>query len=199
MQEFHLAQQFLIIVTDYAKNCSHILSEIFQIMWTNSLINSYVLCQNDDRVWSLYTFIPYQEDCFTLSHHKVTSFTPLNYTSNMTLSVAELFPQKLKNFNNCSLFVAPSIVDPQILFRNTSDEGKKYRGIDIEIIKLISKSLNFAIKYKTSSHGTGHGVIFQNGTATGNLNLVSRIFGPNSRLSNISTISKETLCKMYPF
>lgn len=174
--EFHLSQQFLIIVTDYTKNCSHNLSEIFKIMWTNSLINAHVLCQNDNQIWSLYTFIPYQEDCFELSRREIASFTPFNYTRNITLTATELFPQKLDDFNNCSLFIAPSVVNPQIVFRNTSNKIKRYQGIDIEIIKLISKSLNFDIKYKTSSYGTGHGYVYRNGTATGNLGLVSRFF-----------------------
>lgn len=159
-------------MTDHKSNCKDILDETFKIMWTNRLVDSYVLCQDDIDIWSFNTFMPYQDDCYTLNHHKVASFNALNYTNNMSLPNAEIFPKKMKSFFNCPLYVAPTLIEPLVLLQNTSDDGNQYVGIDIEILKQISKTLNFAIKYKTSNDGTGHGVIFQNGTATGNLDLV---------------------------
>lgn len=159
-------------------------------MWANRLVDSYVLCQDDIDTWSFYTFMPYQDDCYKLSHWKVASFTPLNYTNNMNLSYGEVFPQKLKSFNNCPLYVATSLSDPLTLFQNTSDESNQYSGIDIEILKQISKTLNFAIKYKMSNEGSGHGFIFRNGTATGNVDLVC---GKNIELSETNQLCNDSM------
>lgn len=154
-------------------NSTETLNDIFRILWANSLVNVNVLCQDEHTFWSFYTFMPYQNDCFTLSHFKTASFTPQNFTNNMKLSIIEVFPPKLNNFNNCTLLVAPSTVDPFVIQgNNTTDENSHYRGIDIEIIKQISKAQNFNIQYVQSQDRTGHGVIFRNGTVTGNLELV---------------------------
>lgn len=173
VQDFHLAQKFFIVVTENVRyNCIKNMDEIFEILWSNGLINSHVLCQDEKNVWPLFTFIPYQQDCFNLSRIKLTTFTSSNFTNNMTLTIDELYPQKLRNFNMCPLYVAPSVISPLVISYNSTNGMTKYKGVDIEIITQISKALNFVIKFKKSSDGTGHGVILRNGSLTGNINLV---------------------------
>lgn len=172
MHEYHLSEKFLIIVIELPQNVNSLLNAIFDILWRNSLINSQVLIQDRAAYWSLYTFLPYDDDCFDLSHLKIESFTPFNYTRNMTISMDKLFPIKLKNFNKCPLNVAVSIVDPFTSFHIASKGNVKYKGIDIDILNQISKNLNFVAIYKRTTDGTNFGLIFPNGTVTGNMKLV---------------------------
>lgn len=170
VQEFHLIQKMLIVILE--SNCGESLNEIFHILWSNGLMDSHVLCQDGNPFWSLYTFMPYQNDCITLSHHKMVTFTSKNYTNNMALSIKELYPQKMKSFNNCSLYIAIALNDPLSIPPNISNGNFMYRGIDIEIVTQIAKTLNFDVQYVQSNDGHGHGVIYPNGTVTENLKLV---------------------------
>lgn len=164
-------------MTQNASNSTETLNDIFNILWKFGLVNSNILYQDEGEIWSFYTFLPYQKDCFTLSYSKVASFTMQNFTTNMSLTIRELFPSKLKNFRNCTLLVAPSIVDPFVFQDKALDINNQYSGIDIEIIKQISKALNFVIEYVQSKDLSGHGIIHRNGTSltvTGNLGLVPK-------------------------
>lgn len=163
----------MIIVTDEIwENSTNSLNDIYEVLWENGLITSQVLSRVTAESWSLSTFMPYQNDCFELIELKIASFTLLNYTENMNVSMTQLFPRKLKHFNQCPLHIAVSTVDPLVVAYNTSDGKNQYKGIDIDIITQISKMLNFNIKFMQTTDGTNNGVAFPNGTVTGNLKLV---------------------------
>lgn len=159
------------------------LDEVFEILWKNNLMDSHVLIEEKPNIWSLYTFFPYQNDCLTLKILKVAIFTPYNFTVKLNVSLENLYPEKLRNLNNCSFYVAPAFIEPFVSYRRNSrlpDVESQFDGIDINIIKHISKALNFKIVFKRSEYGTGHGQIFENGTVTENLALV-RIYIPQIR------------------
>lgn len=168
----HLSQKFLIILAKNSLSNTEMLNESFQILWKSGLINSHVLSHEGNKLWSLYAYMPFQRDCFTLNYYKIATFTPFNFTNSMTIPMAQLYPRKLKNFNKCPLHVAVSIIDPLTLCVNTSDGKCQFRGIDIEIMNQISTNLNFDAVYLRSMDGSGHGVILPNKTVTGNMNLV---------------------------
>lgn len=160
----------MIIVNENVSNTTEALAEIFDLLWKNGLVNSHVLTMDSD-VWTLFTFIPYQMDCSTLTQIKMATFTQFNSADNMSLSINELYPPKLKNFFHCPLYYAPSFVAPFAILRNVG--GHEYaEGIDISIIEEIAKLLKLSVVYKYAKVGTGHGLVFDNGTASGNLGLV---------------------------
>lgn len=99
---------------------------------------------------TLHTFMLYQTDCFTLTHLKVASFTISNFTQNMALSVDELYPEKMRNFNWCPVYVAPSNTRPYVIHLNNSSGNKRYEGIDISIIEQIAKILKMTIVYNST-------------------------------------------------
>lgn len=169
----HLSQKFLIVITENKQNIVNTLDEIFAILWANGLIDSHVLIQSDEHIWSFFTYLPYQEDCFKLNHHKLISFTSDNFSKNFPLSLDQLYPKKLKNFKKCPLHVAVSILPPLTIDPNNCDEPTHFRGIDISMMNYISKSLNFTVVFKAPPSGTGHGIVYTNGTATDNLDLVN--------------------------
>lgn len=144
------------------------LTHIFSILWENGLINADVLSQDEFDVWSLYTFIPYQRDCTKLDRHRIASFPTLNFTKTTNFSMKQLYPDKLKNFNQCKLFIA-AVPSGFYVQHSTANEIDHYSGIDINIIKQISKTLNFQIVYK---HIDQHGEVLENGTLTGSMSLV---------------------------
>lgn len=172
MREFHLTQKYLVVYTETVKLAFEVLDVIFGTLWKHGLINSHILSQDENKVWSLYAFMPYQINCHTLSYHKQATFTALNSTKSMTLSYTKLYPEKLKNLQKCPLFIAASIIEPFVIRQTLPSGAIVFDGIEILIVEQISKLLNFTMVHKRSSIGTGHGLLFENGTATGNLGLV---------------------------
>lgn len=162
-------------MTRRTQNITQHLDEVFQILWKNGLIDSHVLIQVEKKSWALYTFLPYQSDCFALTHLKLITFTPFNISGAMTLSFQSLYPQKLKNFHKCPLYVATTIANPFIIFHNTSNGMDRFEGIDVLIIEQISRVLNFTIVYKLPASYLKRGTILKNGTAVGAFGLVYKM------------------------
>lgn len=158
-------------------NVSLTLDAIFKLLWENSLLDSHVLIHEQPYFWSMFTFMPYQRDCFSLDPVKLAAFSPSNFTNKMNVSLKELYPEKLGNFRKCQLYIAPSLLKPYTYMQNDSHGKPQYKGIDINILEHVSKALNFEIVYKRSCSNAraGHGHIFANGTMTENIALVSRI------------------------
>lgn len=169
MREYHSTLKYLIVV-DYesANKTTETLTSIFSILWENGLIDADVLSQDEFDVWSLDTFLPYQMDCAKLDHHRIASFSAFNFTKNMNLSLQQLYPVKLRNFNQCALRVGAIPSDFHVV-RNISNGTHIYSGIDINIIKEISAKLNFQIIYECTDL---HGEVFENGTLTGSIKMV---------------------------
>lgn len=116
MKDYYLDQYFLIIHREYVINSIETLDETLGILWKNGLLNSHILIQDAKQTWSLYTFVPYQSDCFTLTHIKMASFTPVNLYKE--LSRQQLYPQKLNDFKKCLLYIAVFRVPPFIILNN---------------------------------------------------------------------------------
>lgn len=163
-----MSLKYLIVIDPTANPTNETLTRIFKVLWTNGLINAHVLTANEFGSWSLDTFFPYRSDCAELDHARIASFTPTNFTENINLSMKQLYPKKLKNFNRCPIFVAATHSSVYVI-RNTTNGIDRYRGIDINIIEQIAKTLNFRIVYKPTDR---HGDVFENGTLTGSIKLV---------------------------
>lgn len=171
--DVHLNQYFLIVVTHHVRNVLESVNAIFDLFWRNGLLASHVLIQAQPYVWSMYAYVPYQRDCFTLDPVIVAIFTPHNFTNNMNATIDELFPMRLNNFRNCPLYIAPSFLKPFLYMENNSIGMPEYKGIDINILDHISKALNFSIIYKRESSSSGHGSLLPNGSITDHMGLVS--------------------------
>lgn len=180
------------VIVDELQGNANSLNEIFDLLWKNSLINAHILIQNQPKFWTLYTFMPYQEDCSNLEAIEIELFTPFNYTDNMTVPEDQLFPKKLTDFNRCPLKIATSLVDPFVMLY----ANDRYSGVDINAVTLIAKLLNFVAIYTKSSDGTGHGIIFANKSMTGNLKLVRihHISGSHYFSVSLDFDSSNSLC-----
>lgn len=165
-------QYFLIVIVNNPQNVTKTLDSIFELVWENSLLNSHVLIQEQPNYWSIYTFMPYQRDCIALDAVRIATFTPMNFTNNISATFDEMFPEKLNDFYKCPLYVATALLEPFASLTNGSDGKPQFKGIDIEILKHISRALNFGIIYERATNSAGHGFIHTNGTFTENLALV---------------------------
>lgn len=163
-----MSLKYLIVIDHTESATVETLTRIFKVLWANGLINAHVLTPNEFGIWSLDTFFPYRSDCTELDHIRIASFTPMNFTKNINLSMKKLYPKKLKNFNRCPLFVAATKSSVYVI-RNTENGIDQYSGIDINIMDQIAKTLNFRIVYKPTDK---HGDVFENGTLTGSIKLV---------------------------
>lgn len=103
-----MSQKFLVVVTGSTQNIRNTLDEVFHVFWQNGLMHSHVFIQDAANTWSLYTFLPYQNDCNALSHLKIDCFTSSNFSTPMKLTIDQVYLEKLK-FNGCPLYVAPFI------------------------------------------------------------------------------------------
>lgn len=159
VQEFHLYRKFLIALTESPKNHTSTLDEVFGILWKNGLMDSHVLIQDANKSWSLYTFLPYQKDCSTLNHLKFESITKFNSSTSPDMSIDQLYPEKLRNFNGCPLYIPGTVFPPFITLRTSSDGNYRYEGIDISLLNVISKMLNSTIVPLVK---TQHGKLVQN-------------------------------------
>lgn len=144
------------------------LDKLFGILWENTLIDSHVLCKGEDKFWSLYNSLPFQNGCSVLSKHKIESFSQWNYTENITLSIDKLYPKKLKNFNKCPIYIATPVIQPLTIIHNSPDGSMHFEGIEISIVEQIATKFNFSTVYKS----TKHGIVLENRTATGNMKMV---------------------------
>lgn len=169
---YRISERFLIVLTiDNVQKNADSLNKIFEILWKNSLINANVLIQDQLRFWTLYTFMPYQTDCFNLTAIKFESFAPFNYSDDSTVQKNQLFPEKLNDFNQCPVTAASSYQDPFVSRPINVDADTQYKGIEIDIVNQICKSLNSILIHSNLSDGE-HGTIFSNKTLTGNIKLV---------------------------
>lgn len=121
MLEFPISQKFLVANIGNEQNNTINLEGIIQVLWKNHLIDSHVLTKNGVDSWGLYTFLPYQNDCFTPTTLKIESFTKFSLSKPMNLSTRQVYPQKLKYFNGCPLYITVTPFIPMV------DNKKNYR------------------------------------------------------------------------
>lgn len=164
VHQYHLNQQFLIVITEHTENVTGKLDEAFQILWKNGLISSNVLTNDGSQFWSLYTYFPYRKDCHSLTQHKVITFTPFNFSTPMTLTIDRLYPYKLI-FNECPIHVAVQTNYPFTYGQNNSNGDIQFMGIEVDLVDVASVPLNLTVIYKLSLTEDA-GMTYENNTPT---------------------------------
>lgn len=168
LRNYDLSLKYLTVIEHSAKKSNKMLERITEILWKNGLISSHILSEDELGIWTLYTFIPYQTNCIEIAHFRMASFTPLNFTRSMNLSMEQMYPGKLKNFNQCPLYAVAPMSLPFV--KHCSINGSiNYSGIDVNIVTQISRKLNFRIIFEYVNF---HGMILSNSTITGGIGLV---------------------------
>lgn len=125
------------------------IQEIFELLWKIEIYNVVVLYSDNLKVKAM-TFDPFQpDDCFKAKSMEIKNFS-------------NLFHNQLKNLNLCSVRVQAPNWEPFSFLRNNETYGR-----DIDLIKALSKILNFTLDLTVLTEMAAWGMIFDNGTSTG--------------------------------
>ena len=100
-------------------------------------------------------------EALPLSSSRGFNYDRLNYTIFNTL----------RNFNQCPLSVAVVETEPFVIV-NRSTPVWSVTGIDVDILNMLSKRLNFRYKLVFPPENESRGLIYPNGTVTGAMGLV---------------------------
>lgn len=136
-EKYRLSGNFLIILIDGKIDE---IEEIFIAMWHKDIYNVYVVYEDENTEIPLITFLPFQNSS------NCGDTTPLSityYRNGKFDNQSILFPQKLRNLNQCPIRIA-TYIDPGCLMRKTFKNGSfELYGYRYEFMELLSKSLNY--------------------------------------------------------
>lgn len=161
------------MVTAYEIQNKILLDELFNWGYVNKVGNLNVLIYNEsERIWTLVTYLPFIVDCRTLTFHTIATFTLENATNPMNTSFNKLYPGKVMNLGGCKVRIAVIVSEPYVILKRVNDRTK-FDGVDVKIVEYVAKKINFTPEYVLSDYGLERGVIYENGTATGAMGMVS--------------------------
>ena len=117
---------------------------------------------HDFNSFVLKTFFPFTKNaCNSLKTFVINKFVNDSFESSV------FYPKKMKNFFKCPLKVVTFLYAPVVMLKNPdkSDNFTLY-GSDIELLKVVSKLLNFTINYDFDPEPGAWGLLKENGEAT---------------------------------
>jgi hypothetical protein len=127
---------YLIVVLNGANRS---VENIFENIWSRkNILNVNVMVQNEKNVINLVTFFPFIGDnCNTTNIYVINNFMCGKWESR------DFFPNKLKDFHNCTLRLGTVPAFPatnQIKHKNGTIE---YFGSDMKIVNELSRQFNY--------------------------------------------------------
>lgn len=108
--------------------------ECFGTRWERTLLTSHIFTLSQ---W-LHRIEPLQNRDF------------YKYSNSLNFDIAHLYPEKLKIFHQCPVFVSVSILNPFVFIQDTTDGKFTFEGIDIWMIATV---LNFTHVFTLSVTG----------------------------------------------
>lgn len=149
-----------------------VMQQIFEYCWQNHLINCVIQIQTNRGELQLYTYYPFTR--WQCGKAQIVRITGLNASGKMSREM--LFPSKLKNFYGCPLRVALWHIPP-FMSLSTDAEGniQLAGGCESRLLKMLSDRYNFSLDLRVFDDDT-RGNVFPNGSTTGVLKMVSRVF-----------------------
>lgn len=176
-ETFDYTGYYTIILTTAASNEKQdfdIIKKIFSDCWQAYITNVIALVSMDDgKVVAIYTYFPYTEHhCALVRPEIVNYFYVANETFQFPLN-ASLFPSKMKNLHKCPLFVATFPLEPYMILNIAANGSVEMDGIDGNVVDALSREMNFSPNVMCPEKHEARGVIYENGTMTGTMNMVS--------------------------
>lgn len=176
-ETFLLNAYYLFAFTKFTNDYNSTLEKSFAECWNNAMINvNFLIPTNNESTYLLTTYFPFTISCHSLERRDIALLTTRNSVLNM--SFTDIYPNKLINFNGCSITVATFPSEPFVIVKNKSDEKTsniEIEGIDQRLLNQIAVNLNFTLRAVTPPDGQYRGVIYPNGTVTGSMNMVRQI------------------------
>lgn len=165
---FDYQGHYLIVITTYVYEQYHIMSRMFDDLWSNLIVNSAILWHvpaNEDEA-ILFTYYPFNEFyCGGTMPIEQNHFKDGKWFHN----TSNFFPNKVSNLYRCPLTVAVIPTPPFMMVSQLEEDGGggevRVEGIDGILLNMLAQMMNFRVKVDTFE---SQGVInVENGTATG--------------------------------
>ena len=136
-----------------------------------------ILLQNKDfaNIIEIALFVPKGQNSFSVITRSLKNdkeLTVVNIWNNGEYTWnTSVYPKgRLDNLKGVAIRVTSFNYPPTCYKENPENEDEEYQGIEVRILKDISKSLNFTYKIRNPTDGKRWGQAFPNGSATGLLN-----------------------------
>lgn len=138
------------------------IQEIFSTLWAKKIFNVDVIFEDAEAV-NVVTFFPFSEGFCNDTTPKVIR----TYRNGSFSEKNSIFPDKFKNLHNCPLRVTIFEGEFSVIKVNLPDGTVKLKGYDIDLVRELSKALNFKPVFKIIEGNTTFGQVFPNGTVNG--------------------------------
>ncbi|CRL04599.1 CLUMA_CG017667, isoform A [Clunio marinus] len=151
------------------------LGEITKSLWNNFIFNVAFLAQTEYEL-NISTFIPFSkpkcdnENC--IQNCGDTKPVVIDVFNKTFTKNKDFFPNKMENFFNCPVKVVTFNCPPMMMIKYDEDKNFDFKGPDGEMLKLLSKKLNFKIDLIHISDLIRWGALYENGTSKGAIAMV---------------------------
>ncbi|XP_039964106.1 ionotropic receptor 21a-like [Bactrocera tryoni] len=144
-------------------NAAWHIKKILEKMFSRNIIDVIIITPNTEaKGYAVYSF-----EVFSKEHCRVVKPTIVNRFINGHFNNAELFPNKLTNFHNCSLRVLSRNVPPFFAYHKDTKNGTLVmKGVEAKLLNALAEHLNFRIE-PIISPAYECGDVYPNGTMTG--------------------------------
>lgn len=155
---YHSSGLHTIILSSSSTSKQLSLKNIFKHLWSTNITNVVVLSNIDNNVSTeIYTYFPFhEENCGRIEPTILMKLDPDNPPDKNII----LFPNRWKNFYNCSVKVGTFDVKPYII-EEPENTQNKFSGIEARLVQIVSQKLNFNIVYQSPSNNVQWGFISQ--------------------------------------
>jgi ABC-type amino acid transport substrate-binding protein len=139
------------------------LQEIYDTLWKKNIYSSFVVYEYGNDI-ILNTFLPFENSssCGSTKPRIVSKFV------NGKFDIKVLLTRKLQNLNECPVRMVAYLDPEYINMRKFKNSSYELYGRGITFINAISDALNFTKEITISKGEMPWGVVYDNGTCTGN-------------------------------
>lgn len=148
-----------------AKEKINEIQEIFDTLWKKNIYNIYVIYAIGDAI-EVATFMPFGvSSCHNTAPRVVARYQNDSFVQSTDLNFAD----KFKNLFKCPIIIS-TFDDHFSVIRTKAKNGTyKLSGFDLDLVKELSKALNFKADIRFYEGPEPWGYILDNGTTTGSL------------------------------
>jgi hypothetical protein len=159
---------FLIAITTHNEDVYVMMDRIFSMLWNTHIINVNVIFmpQENTNEAILYTFYPYTR----FYCDKAIPVKLNQYRKNAWINPINYFPEKLKNFHQCTLHVATFEHPPFMMITQNESGAVHVDGLDGILLRVLGQRFHFNTQLHISDDLWG--VVHDNKYATGAIEMV---------------------------
>lgn len=169
--------------------------EMFKKLW-ELYISNVNLIRLSNNSYKVETFVPFSPNgCNVTDPIQVATFKNGTFLTRPS----DFFPEKFKNFYNCSFNVTTfETIGPAVLRTNFANGTYKLHGRDVDILNTISEKLNFhPIIYYNSTYG-GWGLMNADGSGYGGF-YNTKLRGSDITFGNVNLKIERTVYLGFTF